>query len=127
VGQETDNPLLPLVCTPQDAAPAYAKHSLPCLPTSPLQPQPGYPALCLPCALPQLGVSSLTRTPTDASTPPPHLKQAEEKRVLTCQRHDLPSSSGREAEDCLLCLLQLSHRTRDHLALLAGESQGVRL
>lgn len=47
--------------------------------------------------------------------------------MLTCQRHDLPSSSGREAEDCLLCLLQLSSRTRDHLALLAGKSQGVRL
>lgn len=44
--------------------------------------------------------------------------------MLTCQRHDLPSSSGREAEDCLLCLLQLSSRTR---ALLAGKSQGVRL
>lgn len=45
--------------------------------------------------------------------------------MLTCQRHDLPSSSGREAEDCLLCLLQLSSHTRDHLALLAGKSQGV--
>lgn len=47
--------------------------------------------------------------------------------MLTCQRHNLPSSSGREAEDCLLCLLQLSSRTREHLALLAGKSQGVRL
>lgn len=40
--------------------------------------------------------------------------------MLTCQQHNLPSSSGREVEDCLLCLLQLSSCT-----LLAGKSQGV--
>lgn len=47
--------------------------------------------------------------------------------MLTCQQHNLPSSSGREVQDCLLCLLQLSSCTCDHLALLAGKSQGVRL
>lgn len=59
--------------------------------------------------------------------PSPHLKQVEEKQVLTCQQHDLPSSSGRKAEDRVLCLLQLSSHTCDHLALLSGKSQGVRL
>lgn len=88
----------------------------------------GQGACALPPVLPpQLGVSSLARTRTPQTPPSPQVKQAEEKRVLTCQRHDLPSSSGREAEDCLLCLLQRSSRTRDHLALLAGKSQGVRL
>lgn len=59
--------------------------------------------------------------------PSPHLKQVEEKQVLTCQQHDLPFSSGMKAEDCVLCLLQLSSHTCDHLALLARKSQGVRL
>lgn len=59
--------------------------------------------------------------------PPPSHEQAEEKRALTCQRHNLPSGCGREAEDCLLCLLQLSSCARNRLALLAGEGQRVRL
>lgn len=45
--------------------------------------------------------------------------------MLTCQQHNLPSSSGREVEDCLLCLLQLSSCTCDQLSLLAGKSQGM--
>lgn len=45
--------------------------------------------------------------------------------MLTCQQHNMPSSSGRDVEGCLLCLLQLSSCTHDQLALLAAKSQGV--
>lgn len=81
-GQETDNPLLPSVCIPQDAAAAYAKRSLPCLPISPLQPQPG-----LARALPPLrshlrwGGSALWPGPGPG---PPHPPTSSKRRRSEC-------------------------------------------
>lgn len=95
LGHKTENLLLPLVCIPQDTAPAYVKHFLPYLPISPQQPQLGFLVLCLLCAPTVRGqLCSQAQDPRDTSIPPSLARGGEASADLSATQYALQLWQG---------------------------------